>query len=239
MITQNLVDLIHSGKGKYQTWATGYTGSQRIPCPKNNYIVITDFTFYNFMDRNPQEQNKPSEPFANCIHNLKFKSYGNEFIYVHRSNFIQQVHEQSAVYMPLTNYDKYDTYQVHKTDVHIDIWRLPDPKTVSTYDYDPLSDKTTEDPNPQGYGTKPQGAPYQNVIRKVDLSGLGGSDFLPYGENQGLPQNPGWREVLRADIDINTLLYPPATEIYDTSFTFPLLNIGYVLVNHPFEAHIR
>ena len=243
MITQNLIDLIHSGKGKYSNWATGITGSQRIPVPRNNYIVITDFTFYNFMDRGAlAPDHNLQEPFKRCIHNLKFKSYGNEFIYIHRSNFIIQnnpaVSNQKSIFMPLTNFDKYDTYQVHKTDCHIDIWSLNDTQSnVSTFQR--LQDTTTEDPGPQGYGTFPGGTPATNVVVQTILGAPGGPQFLPYGNLSGITQLPGWRENLRADIDATTGIQPPKLSEIEAPFTFPLLNIGYVLVNEPFEKNNR
>ena len=243
MITQNLIDLIHSGKGKYANWCTGITGSQRIPVPRNNYIVITDFTFYNFMDRSALlADHNLQEPFRRCIHNLKFKSYGNEFLYIHRSNFIIQanpvVSNQSYIFMPLTNYDKYDTYQVHKTDCHIDIFSLNNTQlNVSTFTR--LNDKTTEDPGTQGYGTFPGGTPATNTVVETLLGGPGGPQFLPYGDLSGIPQLPGWRENLRADIDATTGIQPPRKSEIEAPFTFPLLNIGYVLINEPFEKNNR
>jgi len=241
MITQNLIDLIHSGKGKYANWCTGIAGSQRIPVPRNNYIVITDFTFYNFMDRKVDTLHDPLEPFARCIHNLKFKSYGNEFVFIHRSNFLIQNSirntGQKEFYMPLTNYDKYDTYQVHKTDCHIDIWNLYDSLQMVN-NFNRLQDVTTEDPGPQGYGTFPGGVPYQNTVVETLLTPFG-PQFIPYGGLSGRTLNPGWHENLRSDIDRNTGLQPPAQNELECAFTFPLLNVGYVLVNEPFEKNNR
>lgn len=255
MITQNLIELIHSGKAKYQTWTAGYTGSFRIPVPKNNYIVITDFTIFNFMDNEPETIDPlPEEPFLsplkNCIHNVLFKSYGNEFLYVHRSNFIgiQNPDQVSGrlreIYMPLQNTDKYDTYQVHKSDVHIDTWRIP-PISENNFVFNTLNDKTTETDGPQGYGTT--STPNSNkVVKGVQLEQV----FDPtdrivfYGENQGL-SIPGYSEKLRSHINLNTALYPPygfSSDIRPTDdgmFTFPLFNIGYVLVNEAFDKNDR
>lgn len=242
MITQNLIELIHSGKGKYSNWCTGITGSQRIPVPRNNYIVITDFTFFNFMDRNVLgDLHDFKEPFRRCIHNLKFKSYGQEFVYIHRSNFLiiaNETSQQTQIFMPLSNYDKYDTYQVHKTDCHIDIFSLNDSKS-NTSNFTRLQDTTTEQPGPQGYGTFPGGTPATNVVVETILGGPGGPQFLPYGDLANIAQLPGWRENLRADIDATTGIQPPALNEIETAFTFPLLNIGYVLINEPFEKNNR
>lgn len=259
MITQNLIELIHSGKAKYQTWTAGYTGSFRIPVPKNNYIVITDFTIFNFMDNDvviipdpspdPQPISTFLSPQKNCIHNILFKSYGNEFLYVHRSNFIgiQNPDQLSGkireIYMPLTNTDKYDTYQVHKSDVHIDTWRIPS-IAENNFVFNTLNDKTTETDGPQGYGTT--STPNSNkVVKGVQLEQV----FDPtdrivfYGENQGV-SIPGYSEKLRSHINTNTALYPPfgyndEKPNDDGMFTFPLFNIGYVLVNEAFDKNDR
>ena len=257
MITQNLIDLIHSGKAKYQTWTAGYTGSFRIPVPKNNYIVITDFTFFNFMDNSSIAPPSPDpapipvdafSPLRSCIHNVLFKSYGNEFLYVHRSNFINVSVSTSSlreIYMPFTNTDKYDTYQVHKSDVHIDCWRIP-PLSENNFAFNLLNDKTTEADGPQGYGTI--NTPNSNkVVKAVQLEqAFDPTDvFTPYGENQGSSFTPlGYSEKLRSHINSNTALYPPfqyspEAPTDDGMFTFPLFNIGYVLVNEAFDKTDR
>jgi hypothetical protein len=253
MITQNLIDLIHSGKAKYQTWTAGYTGSFRIPVPKNNYIVITDFTFFNFMDQEPDPEPGPEprpktafDPLKSCIHNVLFKSYGNEFLYVHRSNFIGITTDLSLtqLYVPLQNTDKYDTYQVHKSDVRIDCWRIP-PTSENKYAFNLLNDKTTETDGPQGYGTV--STPNANsVIKAVALEDAYDSSdvYTPYGENQGSAFTPfGYSEKLRSHINGHTALQPPYQDLEnlgnDGMFTFPLFNIGYVLVNEAFDKTDR
>lgn len=262
MITQNLIELIHSGKAKYQTWTAGYTGSFRIPVPKNNYIVITDFTIFNFIDEAPYidgDLGYQFNPLKNCIHNIMFKSYGNEFLYVHRSNFLNVSVDTitpvpspgpepigiKGIYMPLTNSDKYDTYQVHKSDVHIDCWRIP-PLSENHFAFNTLNDKTTEADGPQGYGTTST-ANSNKVIKAIQLEQVfDPTDVVtPYGENQGTAFTPlGFSEKLRSHINSNTALYPPwqyTTEepTDEGMFTFPLFNIGYVLVNEAFDKNDR
>jgi len=254
MITQNLIDLIHSGKAKYQTWTAGYTGSFRIPVPKNNYIVITDFTFFNFMDQEPDPEPGPEprpktafDPLKSCIHNVLFKSYGNEFLYVHRSNFIGITTDLSTtqLYVPLQNTDKYDTYQVHKSDVRIDCWRIP-PISENVFAFNLLNDKTTETDGPQGYGTVSTGNS-SPVVKAVELeSAYDSSDkYIPYGELSGAPFDTfsGYSQQLRSHVNGHTALQPPYQDIEklynDGMFTFPLFNIGYVLVNEAFDKNDR
>lgn len=239
MITQNLVELIEKGIGQYKSWSTGATGSSRIPVPKNNYIVITDFHYFHFADRDPlvDESEFTKQMYQNCVHGLLFRSFGNDFYYSMRSTFLQQIIDGKRTVMPLQPESKYDTYQVHKTDCHIDIWRFPDfnkwALTVSK-----LSDKTSEYAGPTGYGTL-NNTPNQNVLRELYFDGFGAQQYVPYGENQGVPLLTDWREQFRPDIFNGSALFPPDLKNIDCNFTYPIVNIGYVLVNRPFEAQNR
>jgi len=229
MITQNLVELIESGQAQYKNWIIGATGSSRIPVPKNSYIVITDFTYHHFIDRDVlTDPIIISQILTNAIHNLSFTSYGQKYIYGIRTVFDIIFNDGIQLIMPKVPSTHYDTYQVHKTDVHVDIWRIPNFNLWSP-SFSKLDDKTTEAAGPTGYGTQNNG-PNQNVTRKVDLTGFQ-TDFLPYGENQGLPLNQGWREQFYGDIDNNTALFQIDKNKLDCLYTFPLMNVGYVLIN--------
>lgn len=233
MITPNLTKLIESGIAQYRTWAGGATGSFRIPVPDANYAVITDFTFYHFADRNPIEGATLDavEALKNCVHHLNFYSYGTPgYIYNIRSSFEIQFWDGREYLMPRVPSDRYDTYQVHKTDIHVDLWRLIDFQNW-LMSVSKLDDKTSEPPGPMGYGTAGN-PPSQNVLRQL-LFNDPDQQFLPYGENQGITQQQDWREQFYSDIGNQTLLHPPDTANIDCNFTYPLLNIGYVLVNAP------
>src|SRR3970282_3026678 len=109
---------------------------------------------------------------------------------------------------------------VHKTDVHVDVWRLLDFSKWSL-SVSKLDDKTTEEANPTGYGTQ-NNAPNQNVLRKINFDGVQ-QDFLPYGENQGIPLTNTWREQFYCDIDNQSFLHPPATKKIDCNYTYPII----------------
>jgi len=238
MITQNLVDLIHSGQAQYRTWIIGVSGSSRIPVPKNNYIVITDFHYHHFQDRNPLSvpADRIAEMFRNSVHGLSFRSFGSEFTYMIRSGFLRQPDGGvNNEYLPDSE-AKYDTYQVHKTDCHVDIWRMTDP-AIWTLNGGKLDNATSEQAGPLGYGTV-NNTPNQNVQRSVLLGGAG-QQFVPYGENQGLVLGSDWREQFKNDIDNLSALYPPAIADLDANNTYPIINVGYVLVNVPFGKNTR
>jgi len=237
MIPQNLIEKIHRGKAKFQTWATGGTGSTRIPVPKNNYIVIVGFHWSHFSEYDPlSADDRITQMFNHCLHNLIFRSYGNEFLYALRSTFLYQGEAGAETFHPIQNTETFETYQVHKTDCHIDIWRINEP-SIWSISVSKLSDKTTELAGPIGYGTL-NNTPNQNCLREILFDGVG-SQYVPYGENQGLPLQAEWREQFRSNITNLTALFPPATTSQDGANTFPILNISYVLVNEPFEMMNR
>jgi hypothetical protein len=239
MIPSNLIDLIERGHAKYKTWVVGATGSSRIPVPKNNYIVITDFQYSHFVDRNFDDETFDiAQALKNIVHHVSFKSNQQERImYTIRSAFRMEFYEGNNFIVPVVPETKFDTYQVHSTDVHIDIWRLPDFSNW-VMSISRLSDMTAEQPGPLGYGTQNNG-PYQNVLRSIEFSGVGTEKFVPYGNNQGVPLTAGWREQFFGNIDNNTFLNPPATGSIDCNYTYPIINIGYVLVNRAFDKTDR
>lgn len=238
MIPQNLIEKIHNGKAKFQTWATGGTGSTRIPVPKNNYIVIVGFHWSHFSQYDPLNvtDTRVTQMFDNCLHNLIFRSYGNEFLYAIRSTFLSQGKTGAETFHPVVPSETFETYQVHKTDCHIDIWRI---NKVSQWalSMSKLSDKTTELAGPIGYGTL-NNTPNQNCVREILFDGIN-AQYVPYGENQGLPLQSDWREQFRSNISNQTALFNIDSANQDAVNTFPLLNISYVLVNEPFEAKNR
>ena len=234
MISNNLASLIHDGVAKYNTWTVAGTGSCRLPVPSDCYVVITDFHISHFVDRDLLD---PAFDFqkalANCAHHLRFKSASDSYMYNLRSPFKMEFFDGIDYLVPNDSETSYDTYQVHTTDVHIDIWRLADFKTW-LLSVAKLANKTAEPAGPMGYGTV-NNTPSWNVVRQIDLSGAGNAEYIPYGQKQDIALNPGWREQFFSDIDNTTLLFPPDTVAPDGIITFPIVNIGFVLVKQPFD----
>lgn len=138
-----------------------------------------------------------------------------------------------SVILPTIPESHYTTYQVHKQDVHIDIWRIP-PAPDWDVQSSILRDSTEEFANPVGYGTV-NNSPKQNTVVEIDFGGFGIQQYLPYGIKQGVAIAQDFRDQFRADINNLSALFPPANKDLDANFTYPILNIGYVIVNEPFE----
>lgn len=246
MLTQNLINLIESGQAQFKNWSTGGTGACRIPVPKNNYIVITDFHWHHFADRNTLQGdfNQHQQMLRNTMHALSFRSYGLDYYYAIRSSLMTQGWNenevQKYVQIPFQTDSVYDCYQVHKTDCHITIWKIPSVWDAGS-SYGKLNDSTTEETPPVGYGTA--GFPPSFNCQTDIQWGVGGAigTYVPFGDQQypdfTLVNN--WRDTFRPDVATETILPPTNTDYDDVNFTYPLLNISYVLVNHPFTKNTR
>jgi len=244
MLTQNLINLIESGQAQFKNATIGGTGASRIPVPKNNYIVITDFHWHHFADRDTlifRDINQHQQMLRNTMHALSFRSYGLDYYYAIRSSlFTQGWNEneiQKYVGFPSQTDSVYDCYQVHKTDCHITIWKIPSDWSGN---YTRLNDTTTEERSPVGYGTAGH-PPSFNCQVQIDFNGGGDGSYVPFGDQQYpdglLPTN--WRNQFRPDVATDTILPPTDTTFDDVNFTYPLMNISYVLVNHPFDKNTR
>lgn len=234
MISHNLSDLIHQGVAKYYTFCVGATGSCRLPVPDDSYLVITDFHYHHFVDRVLLSPGVDiQEALRDCTHHIRFRSQSESYLYNVRTSFKIDFFDGFDFLMPRVPEVSYDTYQVHTTDVHIDIWRLIDFKAW-ILNVGKLDNKTVEPAGPLGYGTVNL-APNQNVLRQVDMDGFGTSNYIPYGTNQNLPLTLGWRDQMFSDISNRTFLFPPDIINVDGNYTYPLVNIGYVLVKQPFN----
>jgi len=240
MLTENLIRLIESGQAQFKNATIGGTGAGRIPVPKNNYIVITDFHWHHFSDRNLlSEQGKREQTLRNSMHALSFRSYGLDYYYAIRSSLVSNAFTDGQfVQIPIQTDSTYNCYQVHKTDCHITIWKIESEWLGS---YTKLNDTTTEERSPVGYGTTGF-PPSFNVQTQIDF-GAGGLDgsYVPFGEQQYpdglLPAN--WRNQFRPDVTTNTILPPTDSTYPDVNFTYPLMNVSYVLINHPFDKNTR
>lgn len=243
MLTQNLINLIESGQAQFKNATIGGTGASRIPVPKNNYIVITDFHWHHFSDRNllDLDNNIHQQMLRNTMHSLSFRSYGLDYYYAIRSSLFTQGwtenENQKFVGFPSQTDSVYDCYQVHKTDCHITIWKIP---SVWGGSYTRLNDTTTEERSPVGYGTAGF-PPSLNCQTQIDFNGGADGSYVPFGELQypdgTLPNN--WRNQFRPDVAIDTILPPTDYHYDDVNFTYPLMNVSYVLINHPFDKNTR
>jgi hypothetical protein len=238
MITQNLIELLESGQAQYKTHSLGIAGASYIPVPKNNYIVIVDFTFSHFIDRDwtippPPSQFEDKEYLNNCIHHVEFRSQGQAYPFTFRTNFDIISVDKQPYMMPRNNNEHIQTYQVHKTDVHIDIWRLNN-RAFWNITYGLLPDKTNEDKQNVGYATLNTGG----LVTLLNFNYEGAITFYPFGILQA-GVGDVWTSEFRAPVSLRTALFPIDISKDQTNYNFPILNISYVLVNHAWTKDKR
>jgi len=230
MITDNLIRLIESGQAQYKVHTIGIGGSSAILVPKNNYIVIIDFSFSHFIDRPLIAPEDLAQLMDNSVHFVEFRSKGNAFSYCMRTNFLPVLNKYV---MPVNNAEQYNTYQLHKTDCHIDIWRM-EPRNSWTYTYGILPDKTNEDSKPTGYGT----IAVSNANTLLDFRFAGFIVYYPFGALQS-QNGDTFYNTFRCPITSFNALIPIDSAFTGVNYTYPIVNIGYVLVNHPFDKNNR
>lgn len=239
MLPANLIKLIEEGQAQLKTWTTGATGSQRIPVPRDSYVVIVGWTYHHFVDQSTGVPFDMLEVLKNVVHNVKFASDANHtFMYCVRSAFTPQLWNGNEFIVPVIPDTHYETYQIHKTDVHIDIWRLPDYSKWATT-YNKLAATTSEPAGPIGYGST-QNPPSQNVIKQIFFGGGTLQQYLPYGDLNNITPIVGeFREQFFANIDANSLLLPPALDQTGGNYTYPIINIDYVLIDKALPSHVK
>jgi len=223
VIPQNLIDKISKGRAEFKTFPCGVGGNIILQCPKKSYIVILGFSYSHFVDL---KSTNPNELIANCIHNVQFKSVNkNRYNYTFRTNLIA-----FGTGFQITNPVEYrNAYQTHDSDVHIDIWRMNSANNWVNIVNAVSNARTNNENTPLSYGT-PADVNAVPSVRQMVLDPPS-AEYHPQGDLAGIPTNNGYRSQFINDININTGLNPPNPALPLVNWTFPILNVDYVLVN--------
>jgi hypothetical protein len=225
MIPQNLIDKIHKGRAEFKTFPCGVGGNIILQCPKKSYIVILGFSYSHFCDL--KSINFP-EVRANCVHHVQFKSVNkNRYNYTFRTNFVSI---DVTPFFQISNPAEYrKAYQVHDSDIHIDIWRMNSGANWVNIINAVASSRTNNENTPLSYGT-PADAFAVPSVRQILMDPPTG-EYHPQGDNAGIPTNNGYRSQFIGDINSVTGLNPPIPANPFVNWSFPILNVDYVLVN--------
>lgn len=219
MITPKLEELIHCGKAAYKTFVLGLSGNNVIPVTKGKYIVITDILYYPFTDM-PEalDQSNYFDILKKSNKQIEFTSSKSKNHYVIRDSL-----PNAALNT------KIDTYLVHISDVTVNICVIPsltDAAMTLVYGVAPI----TEDNKaaPVGYGGLADVLVSANLVTPNE-------QYQPANNtNSGVAVGADYREQLKVNITNATKLINLNNPIYDGFLkdrTFPIINIGYVLVN--------
>jgi len=232
MLTPKLEQLLWEGSAKYETFTLGGSGTTTINQEPGSFIVITDFKFFPFVDRNRQinEEHPNDLPTEAVSHTIRFKS-GNEYYYNFRTNLVR-VNGKGSTYYFLPSDTPTDTncYQVHRSTVQIDIWRLLTPNLWNFYSIDPVPVKSNELNPGSGYLGL-------NQISRIEFTP--GNEYIPLTSQRSQYTNPpGYREQFYSPIENLTKLnfeIPPAEQNIDAPYYFPIVNVNLVRINENLE----
>lgn len=234
MLTPKLEELLWRGEAKYETFTLGGSGTTTINQEPGSFIVITDFKYFSFVDRDAQvSETHPVEldtVTKTVNHTVRFKS-ANEYYYNFRTNVVRVNGRGSTYYfLPSDSPTETNCYQVHKSTVQIDIWRLLSPQEWNFYAIDPVPVKSNELNSPAGYLSL-------NQISRIEFQPA--EEYIPLTAQRSQYTNPpGYREQLYNGITPLSALnfeIPPANQRMDSPYFFPIINVNLVRINENLE----
>lgn len=224
MITPHLENLIHKGEAQFKTFVVACSGVSVLPVPKGCYIVITDIIYNPFTDVPENNSNGDTWANRNIINRkankqIEFTSSKSKNHYVLRDSFVQQI---TPVII--------NTYLVHETNVTINICtfrtRTTANQLVFNYGTMPITNDVKQ--TPLGYGG------LNDVVLEVELDNTQ-QQYLPaQPENDGIAANGDFRNQFKTDYDDDTKLIDSNNVAYNGFLkdrAYPIINIGYVLIN--------
>lgn len=236
-IPENLIRLIETGKAQYRTAALGAAGAYSIPVPENKYIIIFGYTFNHFFDSNVLDTDLLK--LTRALHHLQFQSKSDRWLYNHRS--LPSIINVGTALGPIfqiyaTNpAETISVYQIHKSDVNITIWNArPTNQWSFTYAAIPKHTGTIENPV-LGVGMAPTGLlTTQRISNEPTMF-----RWIINPISQRNKPVDGARFEFSSPIIAQTVLKQPRNSTTDGLYSFPLLNVYYVVVDKGIKSENR
>lgn len=171
-------------------------------------------------------------------HQLQFKSQNasNHFIINEKIEvFDATVLGGAGFFVNVNGYYHKDTFLMHKTDVRINIIRVPQPEEWTTV-YGALDNKSNEPPLPAGYGQA--GIPNLDVVQQVLLNAVD-EQYLPLGQKYSPQTLQEYTPEFKVAAVAGRELEDPTnvSEVKGVRRNYPLINIGYVVTNKNYSKH--
>lgn len=243
MVTPYLEKLIHEGKAVWKHVSLGISSAPLLKVPNDSYIVITEFTYFNFIDY-PNPKMIPVESFdemmRRSVHQVKFTSKTSDNVFVIKDgfdhNYAGETDQINYAQINSNGHVQFQTYMLHSEDVKISIVIAPPtdffnlPVILQT----PPDDRTKRKPPPEDFGTV-SAATNVNVITdffdNVPVPPLTGFSYFPAGYPSVVPIGfPFVNEYLRFPVDAATDLQAPNPGTYEFWRNVPIINLSYVLI---------
>lgn len=234
MIPTQLERLILCEKAVFKTVAVGRSGVCVLPVEEKRFIVITNFTYFNFIDFT-----SPDDIFANLdrsVHQLNFSSPKSQNHFIIRDD-LHIITGPGPVELtcPHGHYAEENLYLVHESDVTVEIIAAPEvAATVSTGGIPPNRLKTPDPP--VSYGTDPATAIPSTISEAFGATG----EYQPLTRKFSPPSalTPFLVGSLRYPVNAATALNPTFTGNGSGQRSYPIVNIGYVEVRRQLGAEL-
>jgi hypothetical protein len=238
MITPYLEQLIHEGRATFRTYPCGIAALYRMQIPENQYIVITDIYFNDFVD-SPADAGADN---ANQRINQRIQinsSLGGRTNILHRSQQVIQKVGLAEISTTGGLMKHYEIYSIHAGLLKIGISVLPSAGAIDILDYVVPPFTAEEDVrNVTGYGNPTSGAGTSANIRLNN-----GAFTLQYN-----PLTEDIRPLFPLTAAIEQLT-PPVLELNAASVTgvngafnssaLPLFTVCFVQVFEPIPEKFR
>lgn len=234
MLTPKLEELILCGKAEYNTTVISM-GRGSIEVPDGKTVVITDITYFHFVDARVNEAD-PNTPDWNgaTVHSMSLYSQQKRDVFGIREwlNKTLDGTPTPGILEDRKNvggHVHFNTFLVHTDKVLIDIVRMPTVQswTNITTELPPNVQQFNPKRPPLGQGKDPNGV---GGISKYQLSAtIEIRDYARRPPTAGYNQSkPGWY----VPINNSTALNQPTNDADNSGMLqFPIVNIAYVTIN--------
>ena len=224
--------MIHEGIGQYVTFTVGAAGFSLMKVPDGYTAIVTNFTSYHFSDASTLGRVRETR-----VYQLTFQSGKSSNRFVIRGD-IEGTGLQDDEYN-VTGETKYDTYLVHTSDIQVLVTNVPRPLfwTVET-GFPPPGTPTTNPPLGYGSGTT------KGLTTQLAIGADPGTFMVPLTTTFTTPaaftQGDFTYNNMGFNISsINTFKFLGQTNPAIDAGSYPIVNIGMVLLNERFSNKLQ
>jgi hypothetical protein len=237
MITTDLAADIKNGVAQYRTFVCGIGQSNRLPVPKNSYIIICDLLIMPFIDENIGSGEAAFDLRRILMYEFTSDKSSNHFVIRHQ--FTNVVAEAGVAAICMEPPVKVDTYLVHTSEVRISIYHMTPLGAGAVITMAALDDVSQEPDPPVGSGTKTSTVNFA-VVTNVQLA-LGDNQIIPVGAQNNdpvaTPITTSYVDQVKSANIANNSLNDPSTLDHENSY--PIVNIGYVLYQNSAPPKVK
>lgn len=235
MIPTHLEKLILCKDAVYQTAVVGRSGLCVIPVPEKSTVVITNFTYFGFVDFVDPET--PDINQDRSVHQMIIRSDKSQNHFVIKEDIFSEDNQGNTMITQVNGkYQESSLYLIHDTDITIEISVAP--TVVGLVSTPGIAPNALKIPNPPvSYGSDPATAIPQ-TISEVYGGGIG--EYQPLTRRFAPPSaaTPFLTGSMLYPIVAATALNPTFAGGRIGQRTYPIVNIGYVEIKRQLGAEL-